>query len=78
MHGTSFVQKYYTLVNEIVKMRKINSPQSLNIKYIQISSHYIINNSAYVIDHLHGASVKVNCPVGDLKCPPFFLLPVVI
>lgn len=28
-------------------------------------------NSAYVIDNLYGASVKVDCPVGNLKSPTF-------
>jgi len=43
MHGTIIAQKYYSIVNERVKMRKINSPQSLNIKYMRLSSHYIKN-----------------------------------
>jgi len=71
MLGTSIVQKYYTLVNERVKMRKRQSSKYKYQVHANIFSLHKKLNSAYVIDHLHGASVKVNCPVGDLKSPIF-------
>jgi len=35
MHRTSIAPKYYSVINQRVKMHKINIPQSLKIKYMR-------------------------------------------
>jgi len=43
MYRTSITTRYYSIINQRVKMHKINSPQSVNIKYMRLSPHYRTN-----------------------------------
>jgi len=43
MHRMSIAPKYYYIINQRVKIRKINSPQRVHIKYMRYYPHYRTN-----------------------------------